>query len=151
MVIKLSDESLEELEKKAKEGFEPIPAGTVCDFEVLREGQAYGRTVFTEETTSKTSKPMLVAVLEVFYESKPRVIVVYLTEGSSNYEKWKLASFAASLGVDELSAAKVVGMSGRLVVDVEESEYEGKTTKKNVVKEFLPKAVEVELDDEIPL
>jgi hypothetical protein len=152
MAISLDDRTLEQLEKDAKPDFQPIPAGTICDFEVLREGKAYGKTVYTEETTSKTNKPMLVAVLEVFYESKPRTIVVYLTDGDSNYEKWKNKSFAVCLGINELSANQAIGRSGRLVVDVEESEYNGKTSEKNTVKEFLKGgvAVDVELDDEIP-
>lgn len=150
MAIKLDSRSVEELEKEAKPAFEPIPAGEICDFEVLREGKAFGKDIATEETVSKKDKPMLVAVLRVYYQDLKRTIVVYLTEGDSNYEKWRNKSFAECLGINELSANKAIGATGRCVVDVEEREYDGKTTVNNVIKEFLPKGKEVELDDELP-
>lgn len=150
MVIKLDDKSLEELEKEAKPSFEPIPEDTICDFEVLREGKAYGKDVYTEEKMSKTEKDMLVAVLRVFYGEQKRTLVVYLTDGDSNYEKWRNKSFAACLGVNSLDAETVIGATGRCKIGVEEREYNGKITSNNIVKEFIPQGVEVELDDEIP-
>ena len=161
MAIKLTPERIAEiqkLEKDAKPAFEPIPAGTVCDFEVLREGKAYGKDVFTEDKMSKgneekgtSPKPMLVAVLRLYYQDQKRTLVVYLTDGDSKYEQWRLKSFFASLGYAKATAEEVIGATGRLSVDIEEREYNGKTTSNNIVKEFLIKGVEVELDDEMPV
>ena len=160
MAIRLTQENiaeLQQLEKEAKPAFEPIPAGTICDFEVLREGKAYGKDIQTHQSMSKGNpekgtppKPMIVAVLRLYHEDQKRTLVVYLTEGDSNYEKYRRNSFFASLGYASASVEEIIGATGRLMVDIEEREYNGKITTNNIVKDFLIKGVEVELDDELP-
>ena len=154
MAIDLTDDYLKQLEKESSTR-DPIPEGTICDFEVIRDVAFGDKVKYTENRTSSTNKPMLQAVLNVFYEGKPRVIIVYpcCSPTAHPYEKKIMGNLARSLGITSLpdsfmlKADDIIGKGGKLIVGIESSEQYGD---KNIVSEYLPKAVEVDLDDEIP-
>jgi len=147
MAIVLSSKTDEEIEKEMREG-NLIPKDTIVDFEVLEEVSFGTKTVKTEDTTSKAGNDMIVLVLKVFHNDKERVLVDYMTGAM----EFKLRHAINSCGVDvdtTITAKDFIGKCGRAKIGVQKSK-DPQYSDKNVIADYLVRAHDVELDDEIP-
>lgn len=147
MAIVLSNKTDAELEKEQKENG-LIPKDTIVDFEVLEEFSFGTRVVRTEDAESKAGNDMIVLVLKVFHNDKERVLVDYLTGGM----EFKLRHAINSCGVDvdtTITAKDFIGKCGRAKIGIQKSK-DTQYPDKNSIADYLPRAHEVELDDEIP-
>lgn len=154
MAIQLSNKTDEELKKEQSErGL--ILKGSVCDFEVLEEVTFGTKTYKTEDGKSKAGNDMIILVLRVFYseDEHGKVLIDYLTDAM----EFKLRHAGNSCGVEPriengkpiFYAKDFIGKAGRAKIGIQKSKDE-RYGDKNIILDYVPKAVEVDLDDSIP-
>jgi hypothetical protein len=135
----------------AEEGL--IPAGTICDFEVI-EG---------EEKTSRAGNPMIALQLKVW---RPDTGTALVRDWLLLDQMWKLHAFCASVGklaeydAGEIDPFELKGCTGRAKIGVKPAtgEYPASNSVRGYIKsetaapaqKATPQRMTQKVDDEIP-
>lgn len=137
------------------------PAGEY-DFEILAEGQAFGKECLTCDTASKAGNDMIQLVVRVYdEEGNTQTLLDYLLESIA----YKLRHCADATDLlhkydaGELSALDLIGKTGKCKIGIQKDK-DGKYADKNFIRDYVkredlagrvpPAQLSKTLNDEIP-